>query len=82
MVLAEKIDAYNKISLDGKEAEIEAIFIVYSKAIVVKLDPAISAFVLSDILIVIPSVIFGVSYRYEHKKKLFLLLKNFKTLKK
>ena len=70
------------IGLDGKEVEIEAIFNVYPKVIVVKPDPAVTALILSGILIVIPSIIFGVSHLYEQKNKPFLSSKKFKSLKK
>jgi hypothetical protein len=57
------------IGLDGKEGEIEAIFIVYYKDIFNKPRPAITGFVLSSILITIPSMMFGVSHRYKKKVK-------------
>ena len=71
------------IGLDEKEAEIETVFTVYSKDEVSKSnpepDPPITAFILSSILIIIPSTVFGVSHRYKQKIKSILSSKNPKS---
>ena len=71
------------IGLDEKETEIETVFTVYSKDEVSKSnpepDPPITAFILSSILIIIPSTVFGVSHRYKQKIKSILSSKNPKS---
>ena len=63
--------------LDGKEAKIEAVFTVYSKAEVnnhdpLIFDPPITAFIFSGILIFIPGMFILISYINQQKIKSFL----------
>jgi len=63
--------------LDGKETEIEMILTVYSKAEMNSpdppiFDPPIMAYIFSGTLVIIPSIILGVSHRNKQKVKSFL----------
>jgi len=70
------------IGLDRKEAKIETVFTVYSKVVMNKSNsnPPISALILSCILIIIPSTVFGVSHLYKQKMKPIFSSKNPKSL--
>ena len=72
------------IGLDGKEIEVETVFMVYSEIEVdrpvnkTKFNPPVTAIVLCSILIIIPSMFIGVSHRYKQKVKSILHLKKSK----